>query len=87
MLAQLSNNALIIGIVGLIIAVNGSTIALFWRYVSKMKDKIQYKDVCIEIHKGLTKLSDERHKDIKEDLKDIKNLIRNNGKPPLRVQT
>lgn len=52
-----------------------------------MKDKIQYKDVCSEIVKRIEEKGDERHQEVKEDLKEIKNLIRNNGNPPLSVQT
>lgn len=87
MLAQVDNSTLIMGLVGLILTANGSTIILVWRYISKMKDKVQYKDVCFEIVKRIEEKGDERHQAVKEDLEEIKDLIRNNGKSPLRVQT
>ena len=74
-LSQMDNNILL-GIVTLIIIVNSGAYAMLWRNLNKMKESVQFKDNCFEI----VKRQDERHKEIKEDLKEIKQLIRNGGK-------
>lgn len=75
-LSQMDNNILL-GIVSFIFLVYSGGFAMLWNYVSKMKEKVQFKDNCYEI----VKRQDERHKEIKEDLKEIKQLIlvRNGG--------
>ena len=51
------------------------------------KKEVRYTDTCIEIHKGLTRLIDERHQDTKIHLEKIEDLIKKNGNQPPRVQT
>lgn len=70
------DNQLLLGIVSLILFVNSGGFAMLWRSLSKLKESVQYKDNCIEI----VKRQDERHREIKEDLKEIKQLIRNGSK-------
>ena len=55
--------------------------------IEKLKDNVVFKDVCTSEMNRLgdtvaaeTKRSDERHTEVKEDLKEIKELIRNNGR-------
>ena len=70
-LSQMDNNILL-GIVSLVFVVNSGGFAMLWKHISKMKESVQFKDNCYEI----VKRQDERHKEIKEDLKEIKQLIR-----------
>jgi len=70
-LSQMDNNILL-GIVSLILIVNGGAYGIMWKAFNRMKEKVQFKDNCYEI----VKRQDERHKEIKEDLKEIKQLIR-----------
>jgi hypothetical protein len=41
------------------------------------KKSVQYKDVCSEIVKRIEQKADDRHSEVKEDLAEIKQLIRN----------
>ncbi len=74
-LSQIDSH-LLLGIVTLILLVNSGGFGMLWRSLGKLKESVQYKDNCIEI----VKRQDERHKEIKDDLKEIKQLIRNGGK-------
>jgi hypothetical protein len=71
-MAQIDNQILL-GIVTLIFVVNTGGFGMLWRYMTKLKESVQYKDNCQEI----VKRQDERHQEIREDLKEIKTLIRN----------
>lgn len=70
-LSQMDNHILL-GIVTLILFVTSGGFSMLWRSLSNLKKSVQYKDNCFEI----VKRQDERHKEIKEDLKEIKQLIR-----------
>lgn len=48
----------------------------------KHKTIVRYRDTCEEIHKR----TDQQFASLHEDLQEIKQLVRNNGKPP-RVST
>ena len=80
-----------IAIWGAIIGVYGWLIRLALRkngdYVhmsefEEHKKNVRYTDTCNKVHEGLMKLVDERHQETRADLKEIKDLIRNNGKKP-----
>lgn len=43
----------------------------------KHKEAVQYKDNCAEIVKRIEQTANDRHTDVKEDLREIKQLIRN----------
>ena len=82
-MAQVSIESLV-GIASIVIVINGGALGMLWRCLNKTKDSVQYKDNCAEI----VKRQDERHTEIREDLKEIKELIRNgNNPPPVRVRT
>ena len=69
-LSQMDNHILL-GIVSLVFVVNSGAFAMLWKHVNRLKDAVQFKDNCVEI----VKRQDERHKEIREDLREIKQLI------------
>jgi len=91
MLAQISQGYLLGGILGAV-TLSGSMVIIFIRHLTNsdrhpQKKYIVYKDVCEKtqdcIEAKLDSIKDtmnERHKETKQDLKEIKDLIRNNGK-------
>jgi hypothetical protein len=46
----------------------------------KHKAVVQYKDTCGEIVRRIDEKADGRHQELKEDMAEIKNLIRNGGR-------
>ena len=93
-MAQIDHSSMIFSIIGVMFAINGIGIGIMFKIrandkkeLEDHKKTVQFKDTCSEVVKGLSKLADERHQDMKEDLKEIKDLIRNNGNAKLRVQT
>ncbi len=93
-LAQTDHTNLIIKFVGVALTLNGIglTIMLGLRRSDKKeledhKKEVRYSETCNKVHEGLTKLVDERHKETKETLARIEDLIRKNGNGKPRVQT
>jgi hypothetical protein len=94
MLAQVDNSGLIFSMIGLTITITLGVAGIMLKIISnikkefeKHKESVRYVDTCEKEHKGLTKLLDERHNEIKDELKEIKDLIRNNGNSKPRVRT
>ena len=91
MLAQISQGYLVGGIVGAV-TLSGSIVIIFIRHMVNSDrhpktNEIVFRRECEKDQNTMTvkldnivKTMDERHKDTKKDLDEIKDLIRNNGK-------
>lgn len=93
-MAQIDSSSLIFSIIGIIFAVNSIGLGIMFKLRSSDKKEfedhkksVRYVDTCDKVVGGLTKLADERHNDIKATLKEIKELIQNNGNSKPRVTT
>ncbi len=96
MLAQTEHSNLIFSIIAVVFGINSIGIGIMLklrandrREFEEHKKSVQYKDTCTEV----VKRQDERHEEIKDtcieikkDIKEIANLIRNGHGAP-RVQT
>lgn len=47
------DNSILLGIFSLILIILSGGITMLFKYISKLKDKVQFKDVCDATHKGL----------------------------------
>lgn len=76
-------NSILLGIISLIIIILSGGITMIFRYISKLKEKVQFKDVCEATHQGLNETLDAKFKGMHELMKtrfdSLEKLVKENG--------
>lgn len=84
----------VFGIMGAITATWSIIMRMLWSSFSKHKETVQYKDNCKEISAGIKEkiedtkeLLETKFENLNDDIVEIKDLIKNNGRKPPRIRT
>ena len=73
------DNKVLLGLIGLISGVIG----MMFRYISNLKEKLQFKDVCEATHRGLNETLDAKFDGMRDTIEqrfdNLEDLVKKNG--------